>query len=608
MIRRLNLAAVTVLGNATKVLPLDPAIKDVAVLNVGEAAEIRPFIKQLSEYTHPVEFQLGKDLPAAGRKALRDKLSGYKRILVCVTEHRLAAYQSFFAEFAPDVPVVYVCFIPGKQLPQIRQGISAAEAVVLAHSSNDDVQRQAAGILYADAVADGRLSASIGSLFAAGEGVTLSPQTKSHFIPEEHGLDSRLLARIDTIAREGIREGAYPGCQVVVLKDGKEMYNKAFGTYTYTTGNKEAVPVTPASVYDVASLTKTTATLLAVMKLYDKGRLSLTDRVSDYLPYLQDTDKRNITVRELLFHQSGLPSTLLFYQDAIDEDSYEGTLFKARPDKLHPARIGRQTWVNPNFRFRPGLTSKVRTAECTLQVCDSLWLNKSFKKEYLQKIADAPLRDKRYRYSCVGFILLQQVVEVRAGVPMDEFLAQEFYTPMGLKRTGYLPLRFLSKEEIVPSSVDPFLRKTVLQGFVHDESAAFQGGVSGNAGLFSTAEEVAQIYQMLLNGGELNGKRYLSKETCRLFTTTVAKGCRRGLGFDKPDMQNPAKSPCALSALASVYGHTGFTGTCAWVDPDNGLVYVFLSNRIYPEVWNAKLLKSDIRERIQEAMYRAVLK
>lgn len=608
LIRRLNLAAVTVLGNAAKVLPLDPAIKDVAVLNVGEAAEMRPFIKQLSEYTHPVEFQLGKDLPAAGRKALRDKLSGYKRILVCVTEHRLAAYQSFFAEFAPDVPVVYVCFIPGKQLPQIRQGISAAEAVVLAHSSNDDVQRQVAGILYADAVADGRLSASIGSLFAAGEGMTLSPQTKSHFIPEEHGLDSRFLARIDTIAREGIREGAYPGCQVVVLKDGKEMYNKAFGTYTYTTGNKEAVPVTPASVYDVASLTKTTATLLAVMKLYDKGRLSLTDRVSDYLPYLQDTDKRNITVRKLLFHQSGLPSTLLFYQDAIDEDSYEGTLFKARPDKLHPARIGRQTWANPNFRFRPGLTSKVRTAECTLQVCDSLWLNKSFKKEYLQKIADAPLRDKRYRYSCVGFILLQQVVEARAGMPMDEFLAQEFYTPMGLKRTGYLPLRFLSKEEIVPSSVDPFLRKTVLQGFAHDESAAFQGGVSGNAGLFSTAEEVAQIYQMLLNGGELNGKRYLSKETCRLFTTTVAKGCRRGLGFDKPDVQNPAKSPCALSAPASVYGHTGFTGTCAWVDPDNGLVYVFLSNRIYPEVWNAKLLKSDIRERIQEAMYRAVLK
>lgn len=609
LIRRLKAAAITVLGNAAEVLPLDPVVKEVAVLNVGEAVGIQPFLKQLSGYTHPVEFRLGKELPEAERRALRGRLSKYKRILVCVTEQRLEAYQAFFAEFAPEVPVVWLFFVPGKQLLQAHRGISKAGAVVLAHSADEDVQRQAARILYADAVADGRLSASIGNLFAAGEGVSLTPQTERRFVPEEYGLDSRLLAQIDTIAREGIREGAYPGCQVVILKDGKPMYDKAFGTYTgESVRGKAAVPVTPASVYDIASLTKTTATLLAVMKLYDKGRLNLTDRVADYLPCLQETDKRNITVSELLFHQSGLPSTLMFYQDAIDKESYEGTLFKARQDRLHPVRIGQQTWANPAFRFRPGLTSKVRTAECTLQVCDSLWLNSSFKMEYLQKIIDTPLRDKRYRYSCVGFILLQQLVEARAGMPMDEYLAREFYVPMGLKRTGYLPLRRLPKEEIVPSSVDAFLRKTVLQGFVHDESAAFQGGVSGNAGLFSTAEEVARVYQMLLNGGELDGKRYLSKETCRLFTTTVAKGCRRGLGFDRPDVQNPAKSPCAPSAPSSVYGHIGFTGTCAWVDPENGLVYVFLSNRIYPNVWNAKLQKMDIRGRIQEAMYRAVMK
>ena len=159
----------------------------------------------------------------------------------------------------------------------------------------------------------------------------------------------------------------------------------------------------------------------------------------------------------------------------------------------------------------------------------------------------------------------------------------------------------------MPSSIDLFLRKSILQGFVHDESAAFQGGISGNAGLFSTAEEVARIYQMILNGGELNGKRYLSKETCRLFTTTVSKISRRGLGFDKPDARNPRNSPCADSAPASVYGHTGFTGTCAWVDPENGLVYVFLSNRIYPDVWNNKLMRLDIRSKIQETMYKAVI-
>lgn len=610
LIRRLNLAAVTVLDNQAKLLPLDPSIKEVAVLQVGDSKEIQPFIKELSEFTQPVEIRLEKDLSEAKCQQLQDSLTRYKRILVCVTEHRLAPYQAFFTKFTPDVPVVYLCFIPGKQVLQIHRAISTGEAMILAHSSNEQVQKQVAKIVYGKAVADGRLSASIGELFSTGSGQSLGPQTVPYFVPEEYGVSSRTLAQIDDIAKEGIREGAYPGCQVVVLKEGKEMYNKAFGTYTNKVAEiyPKSVPVTNTAVYDLASLTKTTATLLAVMKLYEKGRLNLTSRVSEYLPFLQDTDKKNITVRDLLLHESGLPSTLLFYQDAIDNDSYAGTLFKGKFDKTHPVRIGSRTWANPKFRFRKGLTSKVRTEECTLQVSDSLWLNCSFKEEYLQKIVDTPLKDKRYRYSCVGFIVLQQLIEVRTGMPMDEFLTQEFYIPMGLKRTGFLPLRFLKKEEIVPSSIDPFLRKTILQGFVHDESAAFQGGISGNAGLFSTAEEVARIYQMILNGGELDGKRYLSKETCKLFTTTVSKISRRGLGFDKPDLQNLVKSPCAPSAPTSVYGHTGFTGTCAWVDPENGIVFVFLSNRIYPDAWNGKLMSLDIRTRIQEVIYKAMNK
>lgn len=613
LIQRLNLAAITVLGNEAEVLPLDPAIEEVAVLNVGDAKEIQPFLKELSQYTRPVQFQLAANLTEQKCEQLRDTLAHYKRILVCVTEQRLAAYQAFFAKFAPDVPVAYLCFISGKHALQIHRGISSADAMVLAHSSDDDIQKRVADILYGKAEVDGRLSASIGGLFATGTGQTLGPQTVPHFVPEDHGMDSRILAQIDDIAESGIREGAYPGCQVVVLKDGLEMYNKAFGTYTgsgVSAAGKQgqSLPVTEKSVYDLASLTKTTATLLAVMKLYDKGLLNLTDRASDYLPFLQNTNKKNITIRELLMHESGLPSTILFYQDAIDKKSYTGSLFKGKYDKTHSVRIGAQTWANPNFRFRKGLMSKVHTPEYTLQVTDSLWLNNSFKKEYLQKIADTPLKEKRYLYSCVGFIVLQQLVEARAGMPMDEFLAKEIYTPMGLERTGYLPLRFLKKDDIVPSSIDLFLRKTILQGSVHDESAAFQGGISGNAGLFSTAEEVARIYQMILNGGESGGKRYLSKETCRAFTTTVSKISRRGLGFDKPDARNPRNSPCADSAPASVYGHTGFTGTCAWVDPENGLVYVFLSNRIYPDVWNNKLMRLDIRSKIQGKVYEALIK
>ena len=193
-------------------------------------------------------------------------------------------------------------------------------------------------------------------------------------------------------------------------------------------------------------------------------------------------------------------------------------------------------------------------------------------------------------------------------MPMDQFLEQEFYRPMGLKRTCFRPLQHLPRRTVVPSSVDAFLRKDTLQGFVHDESAAFQGGVSGNAGLFSNAREQALIYQMLLNGGVLDGRRYLSAETCRLFTTTLSRISRRGLGFDKPDKRNPRISPCCEEAPSSVYGHTGFTGTCAWVDPDNRLVYVFLSNRVFPDSWNNKLSRLDIRTRIQQAIYKALKK
>ena len=605
LIRQLNLAAVTVLHNRGEVLPLDLSHREVAVLNVGSADDLKPFVDELSRRVRPVVFQLKPNLPPAERKRLTASMARFKRILVCVTESRLSAYKSFFEQFAPGVPVVYLCFVPGRQVAQLGQAAAESGAAVLAHSEGADVQRQVARLVCGEAGADGRLSASIGSWFAAGCGVTLAPQAKPRYVAGEHGMDAGKLAEIDRIAEEGIRQGAYPGCQVVVLKDGKELYNKAFGTHCGD-GKTGSQAVAPTDVYDLASLTKTTATLLAVMKLYDKGRISLTDYVSDYLPFLQDTDKSRITVRQLLLHESGLPSTLLFYQDAIDEDSYRGTLFKARYDVAHPVRIGSRTWANPRFGYLEGLTAPRRTSDCSWQVADSLWLNPSFKQACLQKIADTPLRSQRYRYSCVGFILLQQLVEARTGLPMDEFLQREFYGPMGLTHTGYNPLRFLKKDEIVPSSVDGFLRKDTLQGFVHDESAAFLGGVSGNAGLFSNAGEVAQIYQMLLNGGELDGKRYLSRETCRLFTTTVSRISRRGLGFDKPDKASPRRSPCAESAPASVYGHTGFTGTCAWVDPDNRLVYVFLSNRIFPDVWNNKLMRLDIRKRIQEAMYRAV--
>lgn len=604
LIRRLNLAAITVVSNKNHVLPLHQEVKEVALIEVGEAGETDVFAKQLGNYVTPVRFHLNPNLTQEERQQLRDSLATYKRIIVAVSEQRLGAYQPFFAKFAPRVPVTYVFFTPEKMMLQIQRALSVAQAVILGHSTADEVQSQVADVLFGKASADGRLSASLGGLFRAGQGVTITPQTPLHFIPEEYGLRSEVLQRIDTIAREGIKAGAYPGCQIVVLKDGHEMVNRSFGTFA----GAGSARVEANSMYDLASLSKTTGTLLALMRLYDKGHFNLTDKLSDYLPFLLRTNKKDITVRDVLFHQSGLPSGIVLYSEAIDKSSYKGKLFASHRDAQHSLNLGSGTWANPNFTFKQEYVSPVRTGEYTLQVSDSLWLNRSFRKVMEQEIAKAPMKDKSYRYSDVGFVLLRLLAERLADMPMDEYLQRELYEPMGLGRTAYLPLRRHPKTAIVPSSIDSFLRKETLQGFVHDETAAFQGGISGNAGLFSTASEVARIYQLLLNGGELDGQRYLSEETCRLFTTDVSKISRRGLGFDKPDLKNAKNSPCAASAPESVYGHTGFTGTCAWVDPENGLVYVFLSNRTYPDATNRKLQQLNIRERMQQALYDALMK
>ena len=605
LIRRLNLAAITVLNNKNHILPLHvDKEQTIALLEVGKPGETEILAKQMSRYTSLARFRLRPNQTEEENQRLRDSLATYKRIVVAVSEQRLAPYHSFFTKFAPESPAICLFFTPGKMMLQIHRAVSHASAVVLGHSHTSDVQRQVADILFAKATADGRLSASVGGLFPTGAGVTITPKTPLHFIPEEYGLSSALLKNIDTIALDGIQQGAYPGCQVVVLKNGHIMVDKSFGTYT----GKGSPRVESTNIYDLASLSKTTGTLLAVMKLYDKGRFNLTDKISDYLPFLQRTDKKDITIQEILYHQSGLPSWLPFYQETIDKDSYDGRLFSARKDVHHPIQIGTTTWANPKFKFKSEYISPVKTGDYTIQICDSLWLNRSFRKVIEEKIVEAPLKQKRYVYSDIGFILLGMLVEQLAGMPMEAYLQREFYEPMGLERTGYLLLRRFAKSEIVPSNKDRFLRKETLQGYVHDEASAFFGGLAGNAGLFSTAREVARVYQMLLNGGEIDGQRYLSKETCNLFTTEVSKISRRGLGFDKPDMEDSKKGNCTSGVPAEVYGHTGFTGTCAWVDPVNDLVYVFLSNRIYPNVTNRKLNQLHIRERIQEAIYGAMKK
>lgn len=597
---RLRTAAITLLSNRNLALPLPAAADSVALLNVG--TKLTTFARTFAEHATPLTFNLKPDMPAAERKALHAKLAACKHVVVSVNDRTLTPYQNFFNEFAPQTPVTYLCFVPMRQLTQIPQALTAATAVMLCHANDVDIQQHAAHALFGKATVDGRLSAAIGNVFKAGDGHTIPTPRFDLQTPQSTGLNPDRLLRIDSVAKIAIAQGAFPGCQVVILKDGKTVYDKAFGTQS----GRRSAAVTPETIYDAASLTKTTATLLAIMKLYDKGLFNLSDKASKYLPALRGTDKAGITIRQLLFHESGLPPTIAFYQRAINKDSYTGTLLRTGRDARHTIQVDARTYAQPKFKFIDGLTSKKPDKNFSQQISNDLWLNECFADSIMKAIVDSKLGRQRYAYSCVGFIVLQKLVEELSGMPLDDFLAKEFYSPMGLQRTAFLPLRFFDKKEIAPSNLDRFLRKDTLQGFVHDEAAAFQGGVSGNAGLFSNAREVALIHQMILNGGELEGRRYLSQETVKLFTTTTSQISHRGLGYNKPNPKSATNTPCSPSTPWSAYGHTGFTGTAAWVDPDNKIVYVFMSNRTFPNMWNNKMGQMDVRGQIQEIIYQAM--
>jgi len=406
-------------------------------------------------------------------------------------------------------------------------------------------------------------------------------------LADEFGMSAAILARIDGIAKAGIRARAFPGCQILVMKDGQFVYDKCFGYYTYEAKQK----VTPTTMYDLASLSKTTGTLLAIMKLYDMGQLKLTDKASAYLPFLQHTNKENITISELLLHESGLPADLSCYRLATTKE------------KMHAIHMG-----CTNIKYKDDWVSKIPSLDYSYQVSDSFYLSNRIHDAAMQLIVNKPLRSKTYLYSDVNFLLLKEIAESVSGVPMDLFLANEFYKPMQLKNMAYLPLRTHPVKDIAPTFIKDFLRNGVLQGYVQDPDAAFSGGVAGNAGLFASARDVATVYQMLLNKGEIEGKRYLSKETCTVFTSTTSKSGRRFLGYDKPVPANPKHSPCCISAPPVVYGHTGYTGTCCWVDPVNQFIYVFLSNRTYPNESVNKLAKMGIRTKIQETIYLSMKK
>ncbi|MCX6213097.1 glycoside hydrolase family 3 N-terminal domain-containing protein [Spirosoma sp.] len=475
--------------------------------------------------------------------------------------------------------VIVTAFGSPYSLPQF----SAADALICAYQELDDMQRVVPQVLFGGLGAKGMLPISTGDL-KVGLGHTLNPEGRlSTGSPESVGMKTTVLNQIDAIAQGAVKNHVVPGCEILVARKGKIVYSKNFGALTYAAG---AEKVTDETLYDLASLTKVLATLQSVMILYDRKQIDLTQKASLYLPELRNTNKQNITLQDLLWHQSGMVS---FYPTTWDRTRLPGGGLKAE------------------------YYGAVRDSLHTLQIAPTLWGVPALKDSVWKWVVQSPMSRKTdesgkpaFVYSDLNFLTLQKIVERVSKQPLDKFVTENVYKPLGLHQLGFTPLQRLPNPQCAPTEQDTYYRNQLLVGTVHDQMAAVQGGISGHAGLFGNARDIATLLQMNLQKGVYGDERIFQPMTVPYFTQTLSHRSHRALGWDKPNPESASSVYMAQQASARSFGHTGFTGNVVWVDPDQDLIFVFLSNRIYPTAGNNSINTTKLRRRIHEVIYSAI--
>lgn len=414
-----------------------------------------------------------------------------------------------------------------------------------------------------------KLTQTYSSKYRANTGFLTAKTRLQYSVPEDAGINADNLLPIDDIVREAIANRATPGCVVLVAKDGKVIFNKAYGYHQYDNGQQDKI----TDIFDVASMTKISATTMEAMQLYDQQKLNLDSTIGSYISIARNTNKKDLQVRELLMHQAGLIPDISTFEVVKPTDHSTDS------SAAYPTKVNERYYLRKNY----------------------------FEDVMLPAMLRSPVRTRgEYVYSDVGMLFMQQIAETITSIPLNVYVEQKFYLPLGMQTAGFLPLNRFNVNQIVPTENDTKDRKALLDGYVHDPTAALMGGVAGHAGLFASANDIAILYQMMLNKGTYGGVQYIKPQTVDLFTSKQSAISRRGLGFDRWD-PIPERHYPARNASDQAYGHTGFTGTCVWVDPKYNLVYVFLSNRVYPNVGN-KLGSLNIRPRIQDAVYEAIQK
>ena len=573
-------SAITVLKNTSKILPLkNLETKTIAYVSLGDDSGSN-FYSELKKYT-----KVNK-IFAENLSDLMQKLKSYNTVVIGFHKSNANPWKPYkfstkeltwLYEIARTNTVILDVFARPYALMDLST-IENIDAIVMSYQNSIIAQQKSAQLLFGAIPAKGKLPVSAGRYFRNGDGIAYnSIGVLSYGLPEDVGMDSNRLQKLDSIANYAIKEQMTPGMQVLVARKGKVIYSKNFGYHTYKKKNK----VDFDDIYDLASLTKIMATLPLVMELQENKVLSLNTKVSKLLPEYKDTNKKDITIKQMLSHYARLKPWIPFYINTMD------TVTK-KPLKK---------WYR---------TSKI--GNYNVEVTDKLFMRKDYKDSIYNTIKETDLLSQlRYRYSDLPYYLLKKYLEKYYNKKLDKLVQDHIYQSLGANYTTYRPRESFSLKDIVPTEVDDYFRHQKIHGYVHDMGAAMQDGVGGHSGVFSNANDVAKLMQMYLQKGFYGGKRYFKTETLNEFTKChyCYKNNRRGVGFDKPQLGEEGPTCGCLSAKS--FGHSGFTGTYTWADPEEEIVYVFLANRTYPKAGKNRLLQENIRTEIQRFIYEAII-
>ena len=572
--------AITVLKNKDEVLPIRKLEKKkIAYVQMGDD-DGSIFLKELQKYTKVHE------VSADNLDELITKLSAYNTVIVGFHRSNDSPWKDYafsdkelvwLYEIARTNNVILDLFVKPYALLNLST-VENFESILVSYQNSEIAQQKSAQLIFGAISAKGKLPVSVGNGFHVGDGIVLSNLSRlSYGLPERVGMSSEKLKKLDSIAQYAIDKKMTPGIQLLVARKGKVVYNKNFGTHTYDKGSE---PVSFDDIYDVASLTKILATLPLLMELEENGIVSLDSKLSDILPEYANSNKKNITLKKMLSHYARLKPWIPFYYATLDSTKH--------PDPKYYRK-------EPSKKF-------------SVKIANNLYMRTDYQDSIQKIILETDLLDReRYRYSDLPYYILKKYIETYYDKGLDELVQTHFYESLGANYTTYNPYNKFSGKKIVPTEIDDYYRYQEVHGYVHDMGAAMQNGVGGHAGIFSNANDVAKIMQLFLQKGFYGGKRYFKPDTVDEFNTCYFcdKDNRRGIGFDKPQLGDEGPT-CGCVSMTS-FGHSGFTGTYAWADPEEEIVYVFLANRTYPKADSNLLLKENIRTDIQRLIYEAII-